>query len=358
MKPNSFSILVLNYNGAALLQDYLPSVVKAARTGDHEVILVDNHSQDESPELAEKLGVDRVLRLTTNRFLANLIEGARVANHSHLVILNNDIYLDSDYLNPLKEAFADPKVFCVGSSLFNPDGRSLQIGRVAGHFSRGLLEPGYALAEKADSGNAGSCLTLYAPGGSAAFCKRRFLELGGFDPLFLPLYYEDVDICYAGWRRGWKTIYEPRAVALHRESSTVGAATPGDWKSRARLKNHILVTLKNVSSPVLLRRCFRYLLDMTAECLRGKERWRLGALLDLSRQLPLILQRRREAALSWCVPDLEICPEHRPGGVRNGLGVGGALAQDFWHWRDPFNSQVEAEVECALIRIRSAFGLE
>jgi GT2 family glycosyltransferase len=54
----------------------------------------------------------------------------------------------------------------------------------------------------------------YGGGGSCAFDRRKFLELGGFDELLAPFYMEDTDVGYLAWKRGWKVLYQPRSVVF------------------------------------------------------------------------------------------------------------------------------------------------
>src|SRR6185369_16595918 len=63
--------------------------------------------------------------------------------------------------------------------------------------------------------------SIFASGGSAMFDRRAFIEIGAFDNLFAPIYWEDVDISYRAWKRGLSIVYEPRSVVHHRVSSTM-----------------------------------------------------------------------------------------------------------------------------------------
>jgi hypothetical protein len=56
---------------------------------------------------------------------------------------------------------------------------------------------------------------LYGCGGATAWDRKRFLMLGGFDSLYFPGYWEDVDLSWRGWKRGWRCLYEPRSVVYH-----------------------------------------------------------------------------------------------------------------------------------------------
>ena len=62
----------------------------------------------------------------------------------------------------------------------------------------------------------------YGGGGSCAFDRRKFLELGGFDELLAPFYMEDTDIGYLAWKRGWKVLYQPHSVVYHEHRGTIG----------------------------------------------------------------------------------------------------------------------------------------
>ncbi len=328
-----FTLLLLNYNGQRLLEQYLPSVLRAARAGGDEVMVVDNCSTDDSAALAERMGA-RVLALRTNRFLANLTEGARAASNPLLVILNNDVEVAEDFLEPLALHFQDPQVFSVGCRVMDIDRVTVQVARVSGFFENGLIRPVHFIQQLLDPAPQRTALTLYTPGGACAVRRDRFLEIGGYDPLFLPLYWEDVDLCYAAWRRGWKSLYEPESVVVHQHSATVKAGPRTDWIGVSTLKNHFVLTWKNVSDPGILLQSVRSFAWMWRQGLRGQERWRLKALSQVLRQLPALVRRRRQLLPHAVVPDREILPVHVPGLVRAGLGRQGTYPGDLWTVRE------------------------
>ena len=63
---------------------------------------------------------------------------------------------------------------------------------------------------------------FYGGGGSCAFDRSKFLELGGFDELLAPFYLEDTDLGYLAWKRGWKVLYQPASVVYHEHRGTIG----------------------------------------------------------------------------------------------------------------------------------------
>ncbi len=54
-----------------------------------------------------------------------------------------------------------------------------------------------------------------------AFRRDRWAELGGFDDLYHPFYWEDVDLGYRAWARDWRVLYEPAAVVYHAQGETI-----------------------------------------------------------------------------------------------------------------------------------------
>ena len=75
-----------------------------------------------------------------------------------------------------------------------------------------------------------------------------FLELGGFDPLFRPAYYEEVDLSYRAWKRGWKVIYEPSSEMIHRRAATLGKQHSKRQLRRLILRNQILFNYKDTGT--------------------------------------------------------------------------------------------------------------
>ncbi len=80
----------------------------------------------------------------------------------------------------------------------------------------------------------------------------QFVELGGFDPLYRPAYFEDVDLSYRAWMRGWRTVYEPESIIYHRIGATLGPPSAEARMQRLLARNHALCTMKNVADGAAL----------------------------------------------------------------------------------------------------------
>ncbi|MGH9627421.1 MAG: glycosyltransferase, partial [Bryobacteraceae bacterium] len=87
---------------------------------------------------------------------------------------------------------------------------------------------------------------FYGGGGSCAFDRRKFLELGGFDELLRPFYLEDTDVGYLAWKRGWKVLYQPRSIVYHEHRGTIGRKFSPGYIQSVLKKNFILFCWKNI----------------------------------------------------------------------------------------------------------------
>src|SRR5690606_24971349 len=80
-------------------------------------------------------------------------------------------------------------------------------------FEKGLFQ--HSKANNFESGE-----TAWASGGSALFSIKKWLVLGGFDDLFYPAYWEDVDLSYRARQNGWKVLFNANAVVYHKHETT------------------------------------------------------------------------------------------------------------------------------------------
>ena len=122
-------ILVLNYNGRALLAECLPSIVEAARQSPVPcgVTVVDNSSTDGSRELVEKCFPSVGFVSEPNRGLASLNPVLERLNESVVLLLNNDVKLSPKAVGPLLRAFeAHDDVFFSAPCCWTFDGRTYE----------------------------------------------------------------------------------------------------------------------------------------------------------------------------------------------------------------------------------------
>jgi GT2 family glycosyltransferase len=130
--------------------------------------------------------------------------------------------------------------------------------------------------------------TLDAGGGCAAFRRTYFAELNGFDPLFRPGYFEDVDLSYRAWMRGWRIIFEPNSVIYHREGATLQDRSRETRFRTLLARNQVLFTLKNVGGWLFV---IGFLALAPIRAIRGDRYTSRGLLRAAPRALRALLSR-------------------------------------------------------------------
>jgi len=245
--PSAASVVIANWNGRDLLARYLPSVIAAlAGNPANEIIVVDNGSTDGSAAYvrAEFPHVKLVALDRNLGFGGGSNAGFREAKNSIVVLLNNDMRVEPDFLAPLLEGFVDSAVFAVSCQIFFKDLDKIreETGLTQGWWQDGALR----VRHRADPAVTGLFPCFYGGGGSCAFDRRKFHALGGFDELFAPFYFEDTDLGYMAWKRGWKVFYQAHSVVHHEHRGTIGKTFGDDFIQGVIKRNALLFAWKNI----------------------------------------------------------------------------------------------------------------
>jgi GT2 family glycosyltransferase len=328
------SIVIPTWNGLSLLREFLPSVIAEARSYCHregapvEIMVVEDGGDDstvewlvangfeEKAECAE--GQDSLASERDNpslefRFIRNRVNlgfgeasnhGVRAARHPLVFLLNNDVELAPDCIAPLVERFCQPSVFAVHCRVFDLEtGRECGTGKV-GTFARGFLRvhQSYALLDDEEperkqvrlaSDSSDPLYSMFAGGGSALFDRSKFLELGGFEQLLSPFYWEDVDLSYRAWKRGLTVLYEPKSVVRHRISSTIRKLDRQRVR-RIQQRNRLIWHWINLHDRKLMISHLAWLVLLSVTAPLTLRPGFIGSLVSAARLLPEIRQRRRE----------------------------------------------------------------
>ena len=248
MSADRTHILILNYNGRALLAECLPSIVEAAARAPVAcaVSVIDNGSTDGSlEELALRWPQVGLFR-EPNRGLASFNTVLARLDEQVVFLLNNDVKLVPDALEPLiRSVYANPDALFAAPKCWTFDGREYEGMRTRVRSRFGLVQgmcrvPGHeAHIDRPD-------LTA-AAGPVLAVDRRKFLELGGYDPIFFPGRIEDLDLGFRGWMAGWKGYYVPESVAYHRGFGSFGPAFGRAGCDRLAARNSLIFAWKNLS---------------------------------------------------------------------------------------------------------------
>jgi GT2 family glycosyltransferase len=225
------SIIIPTYGQVDFTLRCLASLVAHAPAVPFETIVVDDAAPDpETAKLAQVGGI-RLIRNETNKgFLRTCNAAALEARGEYLFFLNNDTEVRADWLQPLLDVFRTrPDAGAVGARLLYPDGRLQEAGGIiwrdgsAWNFGRheDPERPAYSYVREVD----------YCSGAALMLRRETFLQMGGFDALYQPAYYEDSDLCMRLRQIGLKTYYQPASQVVHYEGTSHGVDTTIGIKS-------------------------------------------------------------------------------------------------------------------------------
>jgi GT2 family glycosyltransferase len=237
------SIVIVNLNQARLTLGCIESIVEHTKDCAYEIIVVDNGSIAEEIEILKR-AADRfkLTRLDRNMFFGEASNiGAEQATGDLVLFLNNDIKVTPGWIDPLVAVLENE--YCAGAvgakilhpnnelleagGIIRPDGWGVQVGKAGMK-----LPPGFADATRITDYCSGACLLMRT---------KVFLDLGGFDPIFDPAYFEDIDLAIHLRSIGLFTYYCGTSVVYHEESVTSNRI----WSAEERL-SHITTNRKRL----------------------------------------------------------------------------------------------------------------
>ena len=299
MTPGLVSVLILNWNGGQVVRECLRSV----RAQDYrliEVFVIDNGSTDGSlASLESEAGIRLIKNGRNLGFAAAYNHVLPLTQGEFILLLNNDAALMPDYVRLLvSDMEEDPRRGSASGKLLRqatPNG--VQRIDSAGHTVYRNLWSVNRAEDEPDQPLYNQPMEVFGVCAAAALYRRTMLDdvaVDGeiFDASFFA-YLEDNDLDWRGRLRGWKSWYDPRAVAIHRRGGT------GAWYTTAIqrhiLKNRLLMIAKNDAGFPMLRRApgmLAFTLAKSVQLLVARPAALLG-FVDVLRLLPATLHKRR-----------------------------------------------------------------
>lgn len=238
------SVIVTNWNGIQLLKKNLEKIILSSPEAE-EIILADDASQDKSVEFVKSLQkkYPHLKVLTTKKNLGFGKNSNRAVKESIgelVVLLNNDINPEKNYISKSLKHFEDPSIFGVG---FCEKGHE--------NWARIFWKNGY-LQHEPGTDITKTHITAWVSGGGSIIRKSLFLKLGGFDSVYEPFYSEDLDLGYRAWKSGYKLLWEPECVIEHHHESTMSKFSKS-LLNYVKERNRLLNVWRNITDPKLLK---------------------------------------------------------------------------------------------------------
>ncbi len=241
------SVVIVAYNSLGELQANFPGIRSRVEAEEPqcEFIIVDNASGDGSAVFVRgQLPGVTLQEEPANVFFGQAANrGVELARGELVLLLNPDVAVDRLGWSEVLERFRnEPRLFAVQPQVQDPrDGSRERLFSLA--MRRGIVDLHPAPAAADEAGRE----IPFATGGVAFFRRSLFLELGGFDPLFSPFYWEDVDLGVRAARKGLKSVFLPHSRFLHWHSTIIGRHHGRREIQAVFERNRLLFLYKHVS---------------------------------------------------------------------------------------------------------------
>jgi len=287
------SIVIPTYNGLDYLKECLSSIYKTQEfinSNVNEVLVVNDASSDGTTNYLRNY-FPRVQIISNERNLGfgkSCNIGIEKAKNEIILLLNNDVIVTEDSLQPLIRHLNNGGVFAVSPKLYAWDRKTFVTGTYIGDFKNGYIHIWNEKDISAEPKVHTSASTMFAVGCAACFRKDCFLAMGGFDPIYEPYCWEDIDISYRALKRGLRVIYDPKSLMFHKMHGTIGP-----FKRFIEVKNELLFTWKNITD---LEKIVKHFLFFPLYFLHDKNSWSIlkGYILALRKLFPVLLRRFQE----------------------------------------------------------------
>lgn len=265
------SVVILNWNGAEMLREFLPSVLRHSLGEGIEVCVADNASTDASREVlrAEFPGI-RLIELDQNYGFAEGYNRALAqVEAEYAVLLNSDVEVTLHWLEPLlsymdahpETVACQPKILSQrNKEYFEYAGASGgYIDRYGYPFCRGRI---FDVVEK-DHGQYDTVQSVLWATGAALFIRLEdYFNAGGLDGQFFA-HMEEIDLCWRLRSRGKDIVCIPQSIVYHVGGATLKKENPR--KTFLNFRNNLLMLYKNLPERELKHVLFvRGILDVVA----------------------------------------------------------------------------------------------
>ncbi len=244
------AIVILNWNGAVLLEKYLPSVTQYSNGAD--IYVADNASTDGSVAFvkANYPNVRVIQNASNGGFAKGYNDALKHVEAEIFCLLNSDVEVTENWLRPIGAAFenieglaiAQPKIL----DLLRPD--HFEYAGAAGGF---IDQLGYPFCRgrifqtlERDNGQYNDIKEIFWATGACMFIKRDVFEaLGGFDADYFA-HQEEVDLCWRAKNKGFKVYYVGETHVYHLGGSTLSNMNPK--KTYLNFRNSLFSITKNL----------------------------------------------------------------------------------------------------------------
>jgi len=259
------AIVILNWNGQQLLENFLPSVVNYADGQD--LYVIDNGSTDTSVLfLKQHYPTIQCIKLAHNiGYAGGYNEGLKHINADVFCLLNSDIEVTKNWLKPIINTFENN----INTAIIQPkilDYHHKNKFEYAGAGGGFMDQLGYPYCRgrifhtlEEDHGQYNDQKEVFWASGACLFIRANvFNNLGGFDSRFFA-HMEEIDLCWRAKNKGLTVAYVGNSTVYHVGGASLDVSNPK--KTYLNFRNSLYTLVKNTSKPLVLVVLLRLILD-------------------------------------------------------------------------------------------------
>lgn len=253
MTHKKLAVIILNWNGQKLLEEFLPIAAKYTISHESDLIVADNGSTDGSPDWVEKnFPKVKLIRLDRNYGFAEGYNRAIAATaYTYTILLNSDVEVTEGWWQPLLDTLeSNPSIGACQPKIrsYRERDKFEYAGAAGGYldalgypYCRGRL---FDSIEK-DEGQYDNGITdiAWASGACLAIRTGAYLELGGLDADFFA-HMEEIDLCCRLHRAGFRVVTVPDSIVYHVGGASLNQGNP--QKTFLNFRNNLLLLHKNL----------------------------------------------------------------------------------------------------------------
>lgn len=296
------AIVILNWNGKGFLEQFLPSVVNYSENA--RIILADNASNDDSITFVKENypSIEIIINNENKGFAGGYNEALKHVDSKYYLLLNSDIEVSENWLNPLLESMNDPMVAGCQPKILSYQNKTMfeHAGASGGYldkdyfpFCRGRI---FDRFENDEGQYDGQTEVFWATGAALLIRSEVFHNAGGFDETFFA-HMEEIDLCWRIKKLGYKFLVCPKSTIYHVGGGTLPYLSPR--KTYLNFRNSLFMIVKNHEGMLFPKLFWRMSLDGIAGVrffLRFE--WKhLGAVFNahmaMYKRLPSLLSQRK-----------------------------------------------------------------
>ncbi|WP_395044386.1 glycosyltransferase family 2 protein [Flavobacterium sp.] len=263
------AVVILNWNGAKLLEQFLPSII--AYSKEATIYVADNASTDYSIEIIKKQFP--TIKIIENDGNYGFAKGYNVAlqnvEEDYYALVNSDIEVTQNWLTPILSIFDnEPEIAIIQPKIL--DFKNKEFFEYAGAAGGFIDKYGYPFCRgrifdtiEKDTNQYNDEKEIFWASGACFFIRKEvFRDLNGFDDDFFA-HQEEIDLCWRAFNLGFKAKYTSKSVVYHVGGATLNEGNPK--KTYLNFRNSLLMLTKNLPKNKLISVLFiRLILDAVA----------------------------------------------------------------------------------------------